>query len=76
MSISVFYFARLREQLGQSQLQCDPVSGDTPASLWARLNEENLPDNVLVAVNQHYVKRDQPLSDGDEVAYFPPVTGG
>ena len=33
-------------------------------------------DVVRVAVNQEHVQTDQPLSDGDEVAFFPPVTGG
>jgi len=34
------------------------------------------PAVVKVAVNQEYVGRDHPLADGDEVALFPPVTGG
>ena len=31
---------------------------------------------IRVAVNQDYVGRDHPIRDGDEVALFPPVTGG
>ncbi len=31
---------------------------------------------VRVAVNQEYVKLDHPVADGDEIAIFPPVTGG
>ena len=38
--------------------------------------EQPLPDNVLAARNMEYVKVDCPLADGDEVAFFPPVTGG
>ena len=33
-------------------------------------------DKLLVAVNQTLVSLDSPLSDADEVAFFPPVTGG
>jgi len=45
--------------------------------LWARLNSDQpLPDNVLIAVNREYAKADQAVRDGDEVAFFPPVTGG
>ena len=33
-------------------------------------------DNLLVSVNQAMVKMDHELADGDEVAFFPPVTGG
>ena len=34
------------------------------------------PSQIRVAVNQEYVDSDHPLSDADEVAFFPPVTGG
>ena len=40
------------------------------------VNGENITDNDLVAVNHEYVNRDFKLKDGDEVAFFPPVTGG
>jgi molybdopterin converting factor small subunit len=32
--------------------------------------------HVMSAVNQQMVKDEEPVSDGDEVAFFPPVTGG
>ena len=35
-----------------------------------------IPDNVLVAINQEYADFDATVNDGDEVAFFPPVTGG
>lgn len=35
-----------------------------------------LPDNTLMAVNMDYVDADHPVNSGDEVAFFPPVTGG
>ena len=80
--ITVRFFASLREQLAVSQLRLD----DVPASAGALRRqlmqrgtrwEYALADReVLVAVNQ--VVRDDscPLLAGDEVAFFPPVTGG
>jgi molybdopterin synthase sulfur carrier subunit len=35
-----------------------------------------MPDNLLMAINQDYVQADANVEDGDEVAFFPPVTGG
>jgi molybdopterin synthase sulfur carrier subunit len=35
-----------------------------------------LPPNTLMAVNMEYVTQDHPVKDGDEVAFFPPVSGG
>lgn len=77
MSITVKYFASLREHLGREQESLPAESLATVADLWARLNaDETLPANTLVAVNQEYAGPDHPLNDGDEVAFFPPVTGG
>jgi molybdopterin converting factor small subunit len=45
--------------------------------LWKELTVKmNVPEDVLIAVNHKYVDKDFKLNDGDEVAYFPPVTGG
>jgi molybdopterin synthase sulfur carrier subunit len=38
--------------------------------------KSELPSNILVAINQEYVKPDTMVKSGDEVAFFPPVTGG
>ena len=47
------------------------------ADIWATASDgAALPDNVLMAVNLEYVRADHPVEDGDEVAFFPPVTGG
>lgn len=77
MPVTVKYFASLREHHGAGrQLE---VSGDgvTVADIWARAsNGEALPANVLMAVNLEYVGADHAVEDGDEVAFFPPVTGG
>jgi molybdopterin synthase sulfur carrier subunit len=77
MSIKVRYFASLKEQLGRSEdtLPADGLS--RVRHVWQRANpEKNLPDNILAAVNMDYADLDSPVGDGDEVAFFPPVTGG
>ena len=77
MTINVKYFASLRERLGRSEDQVDAHAVTTVAELWARLNSDKpLPANVLIAVNGEYAQADQAVQDGDEVAFFPPVTGG
>jgi len=79
MSITVKYFASLRERLGRTEDQLE-LSGEdsTVAEIWQRVSvsEPELPDNILTAINMEYVKPDARVKDGDEVAFFPPVTGG
>lgn len=78
MSVTVKYFASLRERVGQAQQQCQiPATGCSVAELWLQLNASlKLADNSLIAINQHYGSLDSMVNDGDEVAFFPPVTGG
>lgn len=77
MSIKVRYFASLREQLGCSEQHLDGLTGVSIAEVWRYANPERpLPDNLLSAVNQEYAPVQQLVHDGDEVAFFPQVTGG
>lgn len=77
MSITVKFFASLREQIGIESTTRPYREGVTPADLWHEVVAGRpLPGNVLVAVNMDYAGPDQLLADGDEVAFFPPVTGG
>jgi len=75
MTITIKYFASLRETHGDSdqQIQADDVS--CVADIM-RLQSIALPENILVAVNMEYADSDTVVADGDEVAFFPPVTGG
>ncbi|MGB5225465.1 MAG: molybdopterin converting factor subunit 1 [Arenicellales bacterium] len=79
MNIRVLFFASLRDISGVSEQQLDVQAGTSIASLWQQISAgfELLPEKVLCAVNQEYVDTDYQLHDGDqEVAFFPPVTGG
>lgn len=77
MSIEVKFFASLREQVG---MESTTVNLEKPASLREVWNQSTgnakLPTNLLCAVNMEYTQLDDPVNDGDEVAFFPPVTGG
>ena len=81
----VLYFAWLREKAGVSEETINPPqSVSTVADLieWQKQRgggyEEAFADTavVKVAVNQEHVGLDHPVAAGDEVAFFPPVTGG
>lgn len=77
MSITIKYFASLREQIGQADATLDLPRKLTAADVWQQsTNGLPLPPNLLVAINMEYVAVDHPVKDGDEVAFFPPVTGG
>jgi len=81
-NITLKFFARLKEETGTSELI---ISLDELKSL-AELKQHLLvtypqwqvflSKNLLTAVNQNMVSTDVNLVDGDEVAFFPPVTGG
>jgi molybdopterin synthase sulfur carrier subunit len=77
VSVKVRFFASLRERMGRGEQELDPGRISSVADVWAEVaTDGDLPPNVLIAVNQEYAERDHPVRDGDEVAFFPPVTGG
>ncbi|MCG5534895.1 molybdopterin converting factor subunit 1 [Ectothiorhodospira mobilis] len=77
MAIHVRYFARLREELGREGDTLDAKDLSCVADVWARAHPgQERPPGVLMAVNQAYAHPQDPVRDGDEVAFFPPVTGG
>ncbi len=76
MSITVRFFASIRERSGKGEDIIESKGINTVADVWTRCVQTPLPENVLVAVNMEYARTDQPVRDGDEVAFFPPVTGG
>jgi len=77
MPLQVRYFASLRERMGCAGESLEDVKTASVAEIWARVSRNQpMPVNTLVAVNREYAGLDRKVHDGDEVAFFPPVTGG
>ena len=77
MTIKVKFFASLREQQGRDELTLSADHAGTVATAWsAACGDVPMPANTLAAVNMEYADRAGAVRDGDEVAFFPPVTGG
>jgi molybdopterin synthase sulfur carrier subunit len=77
MPITVRYFASLGDTLGRQEDTLPAGAAITVAEVWKQATgNKAMPSNILMAVNQEYAESDQTVTDGDEVAFFPPVTGG
>lgn len=81
--IHVCFFAELRERLQCAQLDMEFFNGDKVGDLvdellrvhphWHGVLSEK---KWLIAVNQVMASMQTPVTDNDEIAFFPPVTGG
>ena len=81
MSVQALFFAAYRDLLGTKAVSVHLPEGSTVADLVAELRGRGAPFDALpsepaVAVNRAYALQSEPLSDGDEVAFIPPVAGG
>lgn len=80
--IEIRYFANFRESLGLGSERMEWLDTQPAAVLLERLRGRGEPwagvlgDRVMVAINQELTGLDVRVQDGDEVAFFPPVTGG
>ena len=85
MSIRLRLFASIREQTGVEEETIDLPHGvenlgalrthlRARGSVWSECLDPT--KSVRGAVNQRMANDDEPIRDGDEIAFFPPVTGG
>ena len=74
MGVKVKLFAGLREHAGWSERDFDDITH--VEDVWPALSLGPEPAGLLYAVNKEYVERGHELSEGDEVAVIPPVSGG
>jgi molybdopterin converting factor subunit 1 len=81
MKVRIRYFATLRDRAGLKEEELDLEAGSTVSGLMETVQgrhpaiAESLP-TVIIAVNREYAADDQVLEPGDEIALFPPVSGG
>lgn len=78
MRVRVLLFALFREQAGQARLELDLPAGSTVADAKALL-EQQYPLQLsggLAAINERLAQPGDPLQEGDELAFLPPVSGG
>jgi molybdopterin converting factor subunit 1 len=80
VKLSVLLFARFRELAGRPSVEVEVPAGATLGQVWERvrvdvpaLRQEHRP---LLACNRSYARTDQIVLEGEEIAAFPPVSGG
>jgi MoaE-MoaD fusion protein len=76
VQITVRLFAGLRELAGESRRELELPEASSIADVWPALNLGAEPTGLLYALNRTYADPETELSDGDEVALIPPVSGG
>ena len=81
MRVTVRLFARLRDIAGAAELAREVAPGSTILTIWQQLARD-FPElaryerSISSALNADYARMDRAVSDGDEVAFLPPVSGG
>lgn len=81
ITVKVRVFSLLKEIVGSTRFELELPAGAAVSDLVDRLTAD-YPDlrrhlaHIIVAVNHTYADRSRPLASGDEVALFPPVSGG
>jgi molybdopterin synthase catalytic subunit len=80
MNVRVVLFAKPRELVGRPNVELALPAGATAADAWRQLSDQfdlgPLPRSFRCAVNAEYAQWDAALTDGDELAVIPPVSGG
>lgn len=81
MSIRVLFFASLADIAGTRETAVDSAGIPDVISIFDRFAKEfpaleSHRSSVLLALNSEFARPNSPVRDGDEVAFFPPVSGG
>lgn len=81
MKVNVLLFARLAELAGEDEIVLEIPEGSTLEAVWECLSQicpsvAPLRKSLLMAVNHEYAESGHRPCEGDEVAFFPPVSGG
>ncbi len=81
LRVKVRLFARLREQAGTGTADLELAGGATVAEAYALLRArhpglESEPERIRPARNQEFCAWEDPVADGDDLAFIPPVSGG
>jgi len=76
MTIRVKFFASLREQIVNPNTEVDGTAAKTISDVWKLATDQPMPPHVLCSNNLEHTEPSSPVTDGDEVAFFPPITGG
>jgi molybdopterin synthase sulfur carrier subunit len=77
MRCHVKFFASLCEQTGLTETTIAADSDATVLDVWNQATGNRaMPVNTLCAINMSYAHPEDRAADGDEIAFFPPVTGG
>ena len=75
-NITVKFFARYAEEFGMDETTINFEPQLSIECIWLRLTDKLPPDNLLCARNMDYCALTDKVEENDEVAFFPPVSGG
>ena len=77
MQIKIKFFASLAEIVGCRETVITIEGKETVESVWNQVaGDRPIPDGTLCAINRIHCEFDTEVKNNDEVAYFPPMTGG
>lgn len=81
MKVKTKFFAAIKDIVGTPEAELDLTSGTTAGDLFQRYCQQHPPLNryaerIMISVNLEFVPPETRLSEGDEIAFIPPVSGG
>jgi molybdopterin synthase catalytic subunit len=81
VQVRLLFFASIKDIVGSGQIDVEIRSGSTVGSLLSELEQQypriaGYRSILLTSVNEEYANPETTIADGDEVAFFPPVSGG